>query len=141
MSFSLKQNTALYLDSVNGKGVGLFCSSHIKLGDVIESCIAIAFNHTEASLIDQTNLYNYYFSLSFLTDKQAEEMNILDKDNSGCIALGMLSMANHSETPNCRIHKDVCDKRVVLSLTAIKDIQAHQEITFSYGKIWFDQVP
>lgn len=130
--------SGLYLKDVVGKGMGVFCKDALKNGVEIESCPAIIFNEIDAAFIDQTILYNYYFSTKFLSEKSISAFNIQDKDKAGIIALGMLSLCNHSESPNASIEKIVENGNISFILRAIREIQPDEEILISYGTVWFD---
>ena len=122
------------------KGLGVFCENPIKPGEVLETTPCILFPSSDAQDIDKTNLYNYYFSSAFLTDKEAKKLNVLDKDKAGVIACGVMGFCNHSSKPNGEIIKYVRNERLFFELQALKDIQANEEITISYGEVWFDEL-
>jgi len=136
-SIQLGQKTGLYIASSGKSGLGLFCSQQTTPNEVIETCCAIVFNEQDAINIDKTHIYNYYFSMSFLDADESLKLGIQDKEKAGCLVLGALSMANHSGKPNAIITKEVCNSQIVFTLKAITSIAPHEEITISYGHVWF----
>ena len=137
-SISVKRNNDLYTSTTKNKGLGIFCKTSIKAGETIETTPCILFSASEATDIDKTNLFNYYFSANFLTDEEANALNITDKDKAGIIACGVMGFCNHANSSNGEIMKFVHNGRIFFKLQASKDIQAHEEITVSYGETWFD---
>jgi len=129
--------SGLYIRNVAGKGRGVFCKDALKTGIEIESCPGIVFNEIDAAFIDKTILYNYYFSTKFLSEEAAFAFNIQDKNKAGIVALGMLSLCNHSENPNASVEKLIEDGSIRFSLRALKEIQPDEEILISYGTVWF----
>lgn len=134
------QNFPLYINNVTGKGLGVFSNKKIIKGDVIEISPALMFNEKEAKDIDKTSLYNYYFSLHFLDDKNARKYNVKSAKDSGALALGTMSICNHSENPNAKIKKDLHEQGLIFSLISLDDIEINTEITISYGTVWFDAI-
>ena len=138
VSSQMERVSGLYLKDVAGKGKGVFCRQALKSGIEIESCPAIIFNEIDAEFIDKTVLYNYYFSAKFLPNETVAGFNIQDKEKAGIIAFGMLSLCNHSETPNARIEKFIEDGNIRFSLRSLKEILPDEEILISYGTVWFN---
>lgn len=138
--YPLERISGLYLKEVSLKGRGLFCNQQIKSGTIIEVCPTMVFNEVDAQSIDPTKIYDYYFSAAFLPDDKTGLFNIHDKEKSGLIAFGVLSLCNHSDDPNAKVEKQVTGPSVVFTLKALKDIQPDQEISIAYSKVWFDAV-
>lgn len=136
----VKRNYGLYMRMTANKGLGVFCETPTRPGEVLETTPCILFPSSEAKDIDKTSLYNYYFSGSFLNEEEARKLNILDKDKAGVIACGVMGFCNHSSQPNGEIIKYVRDERIFFELQALKAIQAHEEITISYGEVWFNEL-
>ena len=136
----LNRKSHLYVKALAKKGQGLFCGVDINKNDVIEKAPAIFFNKSEAVHIDKTGLYDYYFSLSYLSDDQANHIGIKpdEKGCSGAVIFGAGSIANHSDRPNAGITFEVLDGRLYAGLKALVHIPAEQEICISYGELWFE---
>jgi SET domain-containing protein len=63
---------------------------------------------------------------------------IWDKENDALV-LGIISLVNHSSDPNCITHYDFDDE--MISLVAIRDIKAGEEIVYRYGSpVWFEEL-
>jgi SET domain-containing protein len=140
--FFMERVPGLYLKDVPGKGRGVFSGVPLDCGVEIEVYPVVVFSEADATFIDKTVLYNYYFSAQFLSDKAAGLLNIQDKEKAGILALGMLSLCNHSDKPNARIEKRATDKGdIIFSLCSIRKIAPDEEILISYGKVWFDVLP
>ena len=121
----------LYIRETEGKGRGVFCTADIRKGDIIEICPVIVCPPEDRLLIDQTNLYNYYFLWE-------------DDHKSTAIALGFGSIYNHSYAPNA-VYETYYEDQII-QFIAIKDIPADTEITVNYNhdpedqtKVWFDE--
>lgn len=114
----------------NRSGRGVYATRVYKNGDTIEICQLIILGKTDTEKINQTSLYNYYYSWG-------------DTNNQAAIALGNGSLYNHSYTPNAIYKKDVDSDTI--RFVAIGDIHTGDEITINYNgdptskkKLWFD---
>jgi len=94
----------------------VFTARSINAGDVIEICPIVVIPKAQIEILDQTVLYDYYF---------------LWENNNAAIALGYGSLYNHSYSPNAEYIMDFVDSSLIIQ--AIKDINAHEEITFNYN--------
>jgi len=119
---------SVYYKDTGDRGRGVYTSKLLKKGDVIEVCPVILLPEHEIELIDKTNMFNYYF---------------LWQHKQAAIALGYGSLYNHSFEPNAEYVMDF--EGEVLIIRAIKNISAHDEITFNYNgdpddkdKLWFE---
>lgn len=119
----------LYIAPSPLEGRGVYCGEDIEAGSVIEVCPLIIVPTAEMPLLKKTNLYNYYFEW---------------KETAGAIALGYGSLYNHSYQPNANYSID--EAFDTLTVTALADIAAGQEILFNYNgdvdnttKVWFDK--
>lgn len=122
----------LRVKQTDRKGRGVFATRTMVTGTLIESCPVIVVPANERVHIDQTILYNYYFSWG---------AELAD----AAIALGYGSLYNHSYGPNAKYVKDL--KAGVVELVAIRDIVAGEEITVNYGgspdsckPLWFEPI-
>ena len=109
--------------------LGVFAQSEIKQWETIEICPIILLNQEDTETIDQTHLYNYYFSWEY---------------QWSALALGYGSLYNHSYSPNARYQKDFANQTI--HFLAIQDINRGEEITVNYNgdpldqeKVWFDK--
>lgn len=116
----------------NTHGRGVYATRPYKKGALIELCQLIILNETDRKKIDQTSLYNYYFSWG-------------ENDKQAAIALGYGSLYNHSYSPNAVYEKDLAINKI--RFTAIREILSGDEITINYNgdpnsmkKLWFNVV-
>ncbi|WP_430709496.1 SET domain-containing protein-lysine N-methyltransferase [Mesorhizobium captivum] len=118
---------ALYVKNVPRKGRGLFANIIFNVGDVIECAPTWGFDELEASLLDRTGLFQYYF---VRRERQHKGDHLI-----GYVVFGLVSIANHSAKPNAQIiwHDEDCGAWV--SLVAIEDINIDEEITHCYTNI------
>jgi len=113
----------LAVQSIEGKGRGVFALNIIHPGDHIEVCPVIVISGEESCQIDLTSLYDYYWEW---------------KGDSIAIALGYGSLYNHSDNPNARVMKNYADSTMTIMCT--RDINPGDEITVPYGSTWFKTV-
>jgi SET domain-containing protein len=109
------------------KGRGLYAARPIARGELIEAAPVVAFAAADCALLDRTILGHYYFHWDG------------DPDNggSGALALGLLTLCNHSPRPRARVHRNHGDQ--TLELVALETIAAGEEVTIDYGcPLWFD---
>ena len=110
-------------------GIGVFCVQDILKDDIIEICPLIILDEKDTKIIDDTFLYNYYFSW---------------ENNGSAICLGNGSLYNHSIEPNAKYIKEFDDNKIVF--VTIKDIKKGEEILVNYNgtpdcdkKVWFEE--
>lgn len=108
------------------KGRGVFASRAIAAGALIEAAPVIIVPPAQRSALDQTILHDYYF----LWDGQGGEI-------CAAVALGFVSLCNHSRRPSARVRPNRADR--TLDLSAITPIAAGTEITIDYNcPLWFE---
>lgn len=122
----------LYVAQTADKGLGVFASVDIVAGQVLEVAPVLFFDKDDQALIDKTQLYNYYFSTSFLPQPDAKK--------AGCLVMGTLSFCNHADSPNAVLEKIAGDSLTLFKLVARQDIPRHTEILITYGMVWFPAV-
>jgi SET domain-containing protein len=105
-----------YVKKVPQKGWGAFSSKRIPKGTIFNVTTLLVLSAKEARLMSGSSLEAYWYE--FGTRGRA-------------IALGLGSVMNHSDEPNCSYH--FSKKRRTLSFYALHDIPAHQELTHDYG--------
>ena len=108
-------------------GKGVFATSLIKKGEVIEIAPIIILEFDELVDTRWNNLFNYYFWM----------------DDYVVLALGYGSMYNHAEENNAEYK--INEKSKTITFTAAKDIKKGEEIFFNYkgsssskAPLWFE---
>jgi SET domain-containing protein len=111
------------------KGRGAFASAPIAAGTVIEAAPVIIVPSAQRQLLDQTILHDYYFSW-------AADPGGPGGEESGAVALGLVSLCNHSRRPRARVRRNV--GQGTLDLVALVPIAAGEEVTIDYNcPLWF----
>jgi len=120
----------LFISSSRKKGRGVFTSEIIKAKTIIEISPVIVMSNNDRVLLDQTLLHDYIFEWG-------------EKRNQCCVALGYVSIYNHSYQSNCEYEMDY--KQELISIKTIRLIKAGEELFINYNgdwnnekKIWFD---
>lgn len=120
----------LQIIQVEGKGRGIFSRERIPADTIVEVSPVIVMPEEARRLLDQTLLHDYIF-----------EWGPDQKDC--CMALGYLSLYNHSYQSNCEYFMDYEDQTITIK--TIRTIPAGEELTINYNgdwndnrKIWFD---
>lgn len=109
----------------DGRGRGVFSTALIPAGTVVEVSPVLVLTERERALVEQTMLYDYIFAWG-------------DEGRQACVALGYLSVYNHSADANCDYEMDY-DERLI-TIRTIKDIAAGEELFINYDEngVWFD---
>lgn len=113
----LPRHNALRVTEIEGKGRGVVAAAPIRRGTVLEVAPVILLREGEAPQRSSI-LYDYPFKWN-------------DPPYVEAIALGVLSMCNHSTDPNTDV--DLFIDRRLVQLNAIRDIARGEELTFDYG--------
>lgn len=113
----------LYVKQTKCKGRGVFTTSTLQSGVVIESCPVIVIPQNQFPLINQTKLHDYYFAWG----------------KNGALLLGFGSLYNHSDHPNAKVEKSIRNKYA--TILAIRNIEVDEEIMINYRSgtmpLWF----
>lgn len=112
-------------------GRGVFATEDYDVGDLIEESQVLILSKEDTAKIDDTILFDYYFSWD---------------NNQAVLALGNGSLFNHSYSPNAKYLKKM-DKSLI-DFVAIKPIQKGEEILVNYNgdpeskePLWFNADP
>ncbi len=123
-------NAALYISTSADKGRGVFTNKPIRRNTVIEISPVVVMSSADRLLLDKTLLHDYIFEWGNLKDKC-------------CVALGLVSMYNHSYTSNCEYFMDFETDNIAIK--TVRDIKKGEEVTINYNgdwndpaKLWFD---
>ena len=121
---------SLYISQSGKKGRGIFTSSNLKKGTVVEIAPVIVMNNSERQWIDKTILHDYIFEWG-------------GKKKQCCMALGWVPLYNHSYQSNCEYEMDY--KNELIQIVTIRNIKKGEELFINYNgewnnekKVWFD---
>ncbi|MES0076712.1 SET domain-containing protein-lysine N-methyltransferase [Mesorhizobium sp. M0058] len=117
----------VYVRNVPQKGRGVFANIPFKVGDVIERAPTWGFNSSDEKLLERTGLFEYYFV-------RPVPKSINDRC-SGYVVFGLISVVNHSSSPNSQIVWIDEDTGAWASIVALKEIRVGEEITHRYANI------
>ena len=122
----------LYVQETTTKGRGVFTRQNIDAGAVIEESPVIVMTAQDRVLLDKTLLHDYIFEWG-------------NEKDQCCMALGYLSIYNHSYGSNCEYFMDFEEQTI--RIKTIRAIKKGEELTINYNgdwnnnkKIWFDVV-
>ncbi len=111
---------------LEGKGRGLLAAQALAEDEVLDAAPVIPLRHEDLPP-SESLLHGYAFDWP-------------DPPFLQGLALGIISLVNHSDTPNAWFEPDIPNK--LIRLYALRDISAGEEITIDYGiPLWFDAKP
>jgi uncharacterized protein len=123
-------HSGLRVVDIPNKGRGVVCTADIAAGETIEVSPVIVMSLKEQELLDQTLMHDYIFLWG-------------DGQPQCCVALGYVSIYNHSYNSNCDYAMHFEEE--LIEIIAVKDIAAGEELTINYNgdandetKVWFD---
>jgi len=121
---------SLFIAPTISMGLGVFTSENIEAGTIVEISPVIVMSNEERKLLDQTLLHDYIFEWGI-------------KKEECCVALGYVSVYNHSYKSNCEYEMDFEMKQI--SIKTVHFIKAGEELFINYNgdwnnsqKVWFD---
>lgn len=110
------------------KGKGVFATMFLPAGTLIEESPVIIMTHADRQLLDQTKLHDYIFEWEGIRDEEG---------NPGCcVALGYLSIYNHSYQSNCEYYMDY--ESEMMMIKTVRNIEPDEEVTINYNGDWND---
>jgi SET domain-containing protein len=122
----------VYILKTAKRGRGVFARRKINRGELIERSPVIVIPGREWSTMDETILSNYVFDWG-------------EKEEHAAVALGYVSIYNHSYKPNAELTE--CLDQHVIEVSALRDIKPDEEIFVNYNgapddreDLWFDVV-
>lgn len=111
-------------------GKGVFTTKAFKVGTIVEISPVLVFTSKEYLHLAETMLYNYVFEWGPTRKKAA-------------LALGYISMYNHSYSANCEYEMDFDNN--LMTIKVVKPIKKGEELFINYNaepdnknKVWFD---
>lgn len=116
----------LYIADTDNKGRGVFTSEDIEAQTLIEVSPVIVMSSDDRKLLDQTLLHDYIFEWGY--DQQ-----------QCCMALGYISMYNHSPAANCEYEMDF--QNALMGIRTVRAIKAGEELFINYHGEWNNDKP
>jgi len=121
---------ALFTAPTKNMGEGVYTKATLNAGTLIETAPVIVMSAAERLLLDKTLLHDYIFVWG-------------DDEKSCALALGYISLYNHSYASNCEYEMDF--KRGLMSVKTVRDIKRGSELFINYNgdwnndkKVWFE---
>jgi SET domain-containing protein len=116
---------------VDRRGRGMFAVRKFLKGELIERAPVVVIDEKKWPNAAKTILSDYAFDWG-------------EKDEHAAIAMGYISIYNHSYSPNAQLEQMLDE--LMMEIIAIKDIEAGEEITINYNgdpdnqdSLWFTQ--
>ncbi len=117
-------NQSLFIKETKGKGRGVFTRKNIPAQTIIEEAPVIVMSAEDRILLDKTLLHDYIFEWGV--------------DNKRCcMALGFISIYNHSYRSNCEYFMDFEEHSI--HVKTVREIAAGEEVTINYNGDWNDE--
>lgn len=107
-------------------GRGVFTSTNIRKGTIIEMSPVIVMTPEDRKLIDQTLLHDYIFEWGYVP-------------KGCCMALGYIPLYNHSYKSNCEYEMDY--EQQLISVKTVRAIKADEELFINYNGDWNNATP
>ncbi len=111
-------------------GRGIFTRSDLKKGTLVETAPVIVMDKKDRYFLDQSLLHDYIFEWG-------------PQSEGCCMALGYISLYNHSYLSNCEYEMNFKDETI--TIRTVKKISAGEELLINYNgdwnsqkKVWFD---
>jgi uncharacterized protein len=117
---------SLFIALTKKMGRGVFTSENIEAGTILEVSPVMVMSREERELLDQTRLHDYIFEWG-------------EQKKQCCLALGYLSVYNHSYRSNSEYEMDFGKEEI--SIKAVHFIKAGEEIFINYNGNWNDSKP
>ena len=116
----------LFIAPSGNMGRGVYTSSGIEAGTVVEMSPVIVMTNDDRKLLDKTLLHDYIFEWG-------------KKGAQCCMALGYVPMYNHSYKSNCEYEMDFDND--LISIKTVRYIKEGEELFINYNGEWNDSKP
>src|ERR1700744_3694331 len=117
---------SLFIAPTTERGRGVFTSTNIDRGTVIEISPVIVMTGDERKLLDQTLLHDYIFEWG-------------DRREGWCMAWGYVPVYNHAYKSNCEYEMDFEER--LITIRSVRFIKAGEEIFINYNGDWNNKTP
>ena len=114
----------LYIERIANKGRAMFTNEKIAANTLIEASPVLVMTKGDREFLDKTLLHNYIFEWGIKKDKC-------------CIALGYLSIYNHSYKSNCEYFMNFDEE--IIEIKTVRVIEKGEELTINYNGDWNDR--
>jgi SET domain-containing protein len=122
---------SLFIAKTKSMGQGVFTREALPAGALLETAPVIVMTGTERILLDQTLLHDYIFIWG-------------DDEKSCALALGYVSLYNHSYASNCTYEMDF--RKRIMSISTVHPVKRGAELFINYNgdwnneaRVWFDK--
>lgn len=116
----------LFISSSDKGGRGVFTSQNIPADTIIEISPVLVLTAKERKEIEKTKLFNYIFEWG-------------NSRKQGALALGYVSMYNHSYNSNCDYEMDYDEN--TMTVKTVKPIEKGEELFINYNANPTDSTP
>lgn len=118
-----------------GNGRGVIATRPIRRGELIERSPVILVPEEDRPAVDPTNVGSYIVMWEHATTGE----DLYSGNGRAAVVLGLMSLVNHSDDPNCTIVRYI--EALALDLIALRDIAADEELRIDYHMtLWFTPV-
>lgn len=107
-------------------GRGVFTKEPISRGTIVELSPVIVMGPEDRQLLDRTSLHDYIFEWG-------------EDRTRCCMAMGYVPVYNHASPSNCEYEMDYDEDTI--TVTAVRDIEAEEELFINYNGDWDDARP
>ena len=114
----------LFIATAAKMGRGVFTSSAIETGTLVEISPVIVMTAEERKLLDKTLLHDYIFEWG-------------GSSKRCCMALGYVPLYNHSYQSNCEYEMDFDNE--MISIKTVRFVKAGEELFINYNGDWNDK--
>ncbi|MEO6832255.1 MAG: SET domain-containing protein-lysine N-methyltransferase [Chitinophagaceae bacterium] len=118
---------AIYIAQTERKGLGIFTREALPEGFCVEVSPVLVMDAMARNNIDKTLLHDYIFEW------------IPDGEKQCCMALGYLSIYNHSPTSNCEYFMLYDEHKMYIQ--TIRPLVAGEELSINYNGDWNNSAP
>lgn len=113
----------LFVGPTSGMGRGVFTTADLEADTIVEVSPVIVMTAEERKLLDQTLLHDYIFEWG-------------GHKKQCCMALGYVSIYNHSYRSNCEYEMDY--EAEMISIRTVRFIRKGEELFINYNGDWND---
>lgn len=112
--------SCLTIASSAKRGRGVFTTKNLKKGTVLEVSPVVVLTEADRKAVEKTLLYHYVFEWG--KDKK-----------KAALALGYVSLYNHSYDANCEYEMDYSKK--LMTIKTVRDIKKGEELFINYNAV------